>query len=88
MLMLVAEMISDQERLELIKLINQFLIKKQSQGESSSPTVQDRLKQVQNTKIGALMKNYYASDLNVQSQVTDDDKVMARRAYMAAKSKA
>ena len=85
--MRVAEMISDHERIELIQLINQFVIKKQNQ-QSSLPTIQDRLKQVQNNKIGALVKKYYASDLNVQSQVTDDDKVMARRAYMAAKSKA
>ena len=85
--MLVAEMISDQERVELVQLINQFVINKQRQ-EQFSPTVQDKLQQVQNNKIGALMKNYYASDLSVQSQVTDDDKVMARRAYLAAKGRA
>lgn len=84
--MLVAEMISDQERVELIQLINQFLIKKQNQ-QSYLPTVQNRLKQVQSNKIGALVKSYYASDINAQSKVTDDDKVMARRAYLAAKSK-
>ena len=85
--MLVAEMISDQERIELIQLINQFITNRQKQ-ESSLPTVQDKLNQVQNNKIGALMKNYYASDINAQSQVTDDDKVMARRAYLAAKGRA
>lgn len=85
--MLMAEMISDQERIELIQLINKFITNRQKQ-ESSLPTVQDKLNQVQNNKIGALMKNYYASDINAQSQVTDDDKVMARRAYLAAKGRA
>lgn len=85
--MLVVEMISDQERIELIQLINQFVTNRQKQG-ASSPTVQDKLNQVQNSKIGSLMKNYYVSDINAQSQVTDDDKVMARRAYVAAKGRA
>lgn len=83
--MLVAEMISDQERVELVQLINQFLIGKQ--GESpTQPTIQDKLEQTQKSKIGKLAKNYYASDIAAKSQVTDDDKVMARRAYLAVKN--
>ena len=83
--MLVAEMISDQERVELLQLINQFLISKQEQS-PTQPTIQDKLEQTQKSKIGKLAKNYYASDIEAKSRVTDDDKVMARRAYLAAKN--
>lgn len=84
--MLVAEMITDQERLELIELINQFLISKQGQS-MQSPTIKDKLGQAQTSKISRLARNYYASDINNSGQVTDDDKVMARRSYLAAKNK-
>ena len=83
--MLVAEMISDQERVELVQLINQFLLGKQGQS-PAHPTIQDRLGQTQKSKIGKLANNYYASDIEAKSQVTDDDKVMARRAYLAVKN--
>lgn len=84
--MLVAEMISDKERIELIKLINQFLIGRRGKPPTLS-SVQNRLGQVQQSKIGGLAKNYYALDLQNKSHVTDDDKVMARRSYFAAKNR-
>ena len=86
MLMFVAEMLSDQEKVELVQIINQFLIGKQEQP-SAQPTIQDKLGQTQKSKIGRLAKNYYASDLDNKSRVTDDDRVMGRRAYLAMKNK-
>lgn len=84
--MLVVEMITDQERIELIELLNQFVISKQ-EPHLSFPTIQNKLGQTQKKKISGLARNYYASDINNKARVTDDDKVIARRAYLAAKNK-
>ncbi len=82
--MLVTEMMSDEEITALLKLINQCAINKWSQP-LLTPTIQDKLHQAQKDKIKYLMKKYQASDIQNRLRVSDDDKVMARRAYFSMK---
>ncbi len=83
--MLVTEMINDEEVAALLQLINQCAINKWTLA-SQHPTVQDKLQQAQKDKIKNLMKTYHASDIQNRLRVSDDDKVMARRAYISMKN--
>ena len=84
--MLVTEMVNDAEITALLKLINQCVISKWSHP-SEPPTIQNKLHQAHKDKIKYLMKTYQAADIQNKSRVSDDDKVMARRAYISMKNK-
>lgn len=83
--MFVSEMISDKDRAEILQLINQCVMSNPSQEQDS--TLMDKVHQAHGDKIKALVKGYYLSDIRNKLQVSDDDKVMARRAYLAMKNK-
>jgi hypothetical protein len=84
--MLVTEMINDEEITALLQIINQCAISKLS-NPSKLPTIQDKLQQAHKDKIKNLIKIYQASDIQNKLRVSDDDKVMARRAYISMKNK-
>lgn len=84
--MLVSEMIGDDEAVRLITLIQKSIHEKSKQI-PRTPSLSDQLRQVQHNKIGLLVKNYQESDLKNKLHVSDDDIVMARRAYLRQKEK-
>jgi hypothetical protein len=84
--MLVTEMINDEEITALLQMINQCAITKLS-NPSKLPSIQDNLQKAHKDKIKHLVKIYQASDIQNKLRVSDDDKVMARRAYISMKNK-
>lgn len=82
--MLISEMISDKERIQIIQLINHCLMNKISQSQKSN--IKYRVQRAHNDKIKNLINLYYASDIQNKLRVSDEDKVIARRAYLDLKN--
>lgn len=82
--MLISEMISDEEKAQIIQLINQCLINQIPQ--SQKPNIKDRVQRAYNDKIKNLINFYHASDIQNKLRVSDEDKVIARRAYLDLKT--
>lgn len=82
--MLVNEMITDAEKNELLQLLNSYITNKQQQA-YAPPTTQQKLQHVQQNKMNGLVKRAEVTDMKNVARVTDDDKVMALRAYHTKK---
>lgn len=82
--MLVSEMISAEEKAQIIQLINQCLMNQIPQTEK--PNMKDRVQLAHKNKIKNLINFYHASDIQNKLRVSDEDKVIARRAYLDLKN--
>lgn len=77
-------MISDEERAQIIQLINHCLMNQIPQSQKSN--IKHRVQRAHNDKIKNLINIYHASDINNKLRVSDEDKVIARRAYLDLKN--
>jgi hypothetical protein len=84
--MLINEMITDAEKNELLQLLNLYIRNKQQQA-YVPPTTQQKLQHAQQNKLNGLVKRAEIADVKNMARVTDDDKVMALRAYRTKKQK-
>ena len=82
--MLVSEMISAEEKAQIIQLINQCLMNQIPQTKKTN--MNDRVQRAHNDKIKNLINFYHASDIQNKLRVSDEDKVIARRAYLDLKN--